>query len=337
MNALAPMMNVNQMNTPNGMSFPTYNTGNFGGMCGCNQMGGLQGLNGNSMMGQSALGMDQATMQQAVIAQQLQAVELLLGMMIGMIMGNAMGQGQNGQNALQSGLANNFGGPSNGNSYGGPAASQGGGGGGSSPAGSSSGSAPASSSSEAGAPAGNYSGPINVEKVVNSLPSGYQKAARANFPGILAECQKQGVTDKAQIAYILATTVHESGAGASMTEFASGEAYNGRRDLGNTQPGDGPRYKGRGYVQITGRNNYTNWGKKLGLDLVGNPDLAKQPGTAARILVQGMKEGSFTGKKLSDYVGGGRQDFEGARRIVNGTNKASTFADTARKILSAMN
>lgn len=176
----------------------------------------------------------------------------------------------------------------------------------------------------------------NVDKLVQALPSGYQKAARENFPIILAECQKQGVTDKAQIAYILATTVHESGAGAHMEEFASGSAYEGRRDLGNTQSGDGVRYKGRGYVQITGRNNYTNWSKKLGIDLVGNPELAEKPETAARILVEGMKEGSFTGKKLSDYIGGGKQDFEGARRIVNGTDKASTFAETARKLMAAL-
>jgi len=179
-------------------------------------------------------------------------------------------------------------------------------------------------------------GAPNADKIVAALPSEYQSAAKKHFPGILAECQKQGVTDKAQIAYILATTVHESGAGAHMEEFASGEAYEGRSDLGNNQPGDGKKYKGRGYVQITGRNNYTDWGKRLGIDLVNNPELAEQPQYAARILVQGMKEGTFTGKKLSDYIGGGKQDFEGARRIVNGTDKAAKFAETARKILAAM-
>jgi len=176
----------------------------------------------------------------------------------------------------------------------------------------------------------------NIDRIVAAVPSGHQKAAREHFPRILAECQKQGVTDKAQVAYILATTVHESGAGAHMLEFASGSAYEGRRDLGNNQSGDGVRYKGRGYVQITGRNNYTNWSKKLGVDLVGNPALAQRPDVAARILVQGMRDGSFTGKKLSDYIGNGRMDFNGARRIVNGTDKASTFAATAQRIMSAL-
>lgn len=185
-------------------------------------------------------------------------------------------------------------------------------------------------------PSGGPIGNFNVDRLVNALPSSRRNAARQHFPQILAECQRQGVTDKAQVAYILATTVHESGAGAFMEEFASGSAYEGRRDLGNTQPGDGRRYKGRGYVQITGRGNYTDWSRRLGMDLVGNPDLAKDPRIAARILVEGMKKGTFTGKKLDDYIGGGRADFVGARRIVNGTNKAGTFAETAQALLRAM-
>lgn len=210
------------------------------------------------------------------------------------------------------------------------------GGGGSGGAGASGG---ASGASSMGATGNMPSGPIgnvNVENIVKALPAANQKAAREHFPGILAECQKQGVTDKAQIAYILATTVHESGAGAYLEEFASGSAYEGRSDLGNNQSGDGVRFKGRGYVQVTGRNNYTDWSRRLGIDLVGNPEKAEDPKIAAQILVQGMKEGTFTGKKLSDYIGNGKTDFNGARRIVNGTDKAATFAATAQKILQAM-
>jgi predicted chitinase len=191
----------------------------------------------------------------------------------------------------------------------------------------------------AGAPSGPAGtvGNINVEKLVNAIPQGYRENARKHWPAIVAEAQKQGITNKAQLAYILATTVHESGAGKYMEEIASGSAYEGRRDLGNTHSGDGVRYKGRGYVQITGRNNYTNWSKKLGIDLVGNPELAERPEIAAKILVGGMKEGSFTGKGLNDYINGSKTDFVGARRIVNGTDKASTFAATAQAILNAMN
>ena len=340
MNALAPMMNSSLANPGSGFSFPGLTNGNLGGTCGCSQLGSLQGLNGTSIPGLDAISMAPGKGQQSSLAQQLQAVEQLIAMMAKLMMGaNGQGQQPNGQSPqssqMQSFPANSVSAPGGAN-YANPGAAQCAAPPQSSNMGTPS-STPASASNQTGAPAGNYNGPINVEKVVQALPASNQQAARTHFPGILAECQNQGVNDKSQIAYILATTVHESGAGAHMTEMASGDAYNGRSSLGNTQPGDGPRYKGRGYVQVTGRNNYTNWSQKLGIDLVGNPELASQPGTAARILVQGMKEGSFTGKKLGDYVGEGRQDFEGARRVVNGTDKAGPIADTARKILSAMN
>lgn len=146
---------------------------------------------------------------------------------------------------------------------------------------------------------------------------------------IVGECLRQGVTDPAQIAYILATAQHESGMGQFMEEFASGQAYEGRRDLGNTQPGDGVRFKGRGYVQITGRRNYTLYSQLTGQDLVGNPARAADPDVALFTLVHGMTTGQFTGARLDLYVGGNRQDFFNARRTVNGTDRASLISGYA--------
>lgn len=73
-----------------------------------------------------------------------------------------------------------------------------------------------------------------------------------------------------------------------MEEYASGAAYEGRKTLGNTEPGDGRRFKGRGFVQITGRRNYTDWAKRLGIDLVGNPALAARLDHVVTILIDGM-------------------------------------------------
>jgi predicted chitinase len=78
-------------------------------------------------------------------------------------------------------------------------------------------------------------------------------------------------------AAFLAQLAHESGELRWLEELASGAAYEGRRDLGNTQPGDGKRFKGRGPIQITGRANYRAAGKALDLPLVQRPELAAYP------------------------------------------------------------
>lgn len=149
---------------------------------------------------------------------------------------------------------------------------------------------------------------------------------------IIAECIRQGVTDKRQQAYILASAKHESDQYQTQTEYSSGRQYEGRSDLGNTQPGDGVKFKGRGYVQITGRRNHEVYSKRTGKDLVGNPEqIATDQDLSRFILVDGMKTGAFTGAKLDDYLGGTKSDYIGARAIVNGSDKASLIAGYARE------
>jgi putative chitinase len=77
-------------------------------------------------------------------------------------------------------------------------------------------------------------------------------------------------------AHFLSQIIHESGGFRYVKEIASGEAYENRDDLGNTSPGDGVRYKGRGYIQITGKNNYIQLSKYLGVDFVTKPELLEQ-------------------------------------------------------------
>jgi putative chitinase len=80
-----------------------------------------------------------------------------------------------------------------------------------------------------------------------------------------------------RLAHFLAQLGHESDGYKAMEEYASGAAYEGREDLGNVQGGDGRRFKGRGPIQLTGRANYRDYGRQLGIDLEAHPEIAALP------------------------------------------------------------
>ena len=112
----------------------------------------------------------------------------------------------------------------------------------------------------------------------------------------------------------LAQLAHESGELVYMEELASGSAYEGRSDLGNTQPGDGRRYKGRGPIQLTGRANYRSAGKALGLDLEGSPAQVATPSVGFRTAVW-----FWTSHNLNAVADQGTLDsFRRVTRTING-------------------
>ena len=136
-----------------------------------------------------------------------------------------------------------------------------------------------------------------------------------------------------QRAYLLATAFHETAQTMQPIHERGGRPYFDRyepntragRNLGNTRPGDGYLFRGRGYVQLTGRRNYLLASEKTGTDLVADPDMALRPAIAAHILVQGCLEGWFTGHRLDEYL----PDYTAARRVVNGTDRAVEIAHYA--------
>jgi putative chitinase len=101
------------------------------------------------------------------------------------------------------------------------------------------------------------------------------------FAPLLSDAMARfGIDTNEEIVYFLAQVSHESGEAQWLEELASGKAYEGRKDLGNTQPGDGVRYKGRGLIQCTGRTNYQLMGMMLDLDLISNPEQLCEPKNA---------------------------------------------------------
>lgn len=109
---------------------------------------------------------------------------------------------------------------------------------------------------------------------------------------------------------------------------------------GNTCAGDGPKYCGRGLVQLTWKNNYKRAGDKCGVDLVAYPDLAMRPDIAAKIMREGMEFGWFTGKSFSSYLpAAGRAttgQYARARYIINGSDRAQEIAGHAKEFENAL-
>lgn len=115
------------------------------------------------------------------------------------------------------------------------------------------------------------------DKIYSKAPDDYRKP--------LNDAMREGLITGARREMFLAQLGHESAGLKYMEEIASGEAYEGRRDLGNLHIGDGKRFKGRGPIQLTGRANYRRFGKLLDLDLEGDPKVAAEPGVGFRVAV----------------------------------------------------
>jgi hypothetical protein len=162
------------------------------------------------------------------------------------------------------------------------------------------------------------------------------------FKIIFEAWRKVGSGNERDLAYILATAYHETARTMQPVRetLATTDAKAKERLTKAWKSGKLPWVKsdywsggwfGRGFVQLTHRANYVKAGDKLGVDLVSDPSKAMIPEVSALILVRGMQEGWFTGMKLADAA-----DFREARRVVNGTDRASQIAMYADAFLSAL-
>jgi predicted chitinase len=152
---------------------------------------------------------------------------------------------------------------------------------------------------------------MDIATLKSAMPGLDDSRARQYHPGMEAAMREFQITSEMRSAMWLAQVGHESVSLRYMEEIASGAAYEGRSDLGNTQPGDGQRFKGRGPIQLTGRANYRNAGNALHLPLESNPQLAGDPKVAFRVSAWW-----WSAHNLNSYAD--RGDVQGATRVING-------------------
>jgi len=168
-----------------------------------------------------------------------------------------------------------------------------------------------------------------------------------HLPLILDALEKKSICDKDMICYVLATVVVECDVFKPVQETASKwstksgvkpfdfSKYDGRKDLGNTQAGDGASFKGRGMIQLTGRANYTVMDKKLKLDgeMIKNPDYALIPQISAAVLAQ-----YFEDREASIRTAITTSNYSKLRKIVNGgTIHLDKFTEAYKKAISIYN
>ena len=154
---------------------------------------------------------------------------------------------------------------------------------------------------------------VTLAQLLAIMPLARSRAAAFLAP-LNAAMLEFGITTPARQASFLSQVGHESGQLRYVRELASGQAYEGRADLGNTQRGDGVRFRGRGLLQVTGRANYAACGKALGLDLLAKPELLEQAANACR------SAGWFWQTRGLNFLADAGDQERVTRRINGGTN-----------------
>ena len=124
---------------------------------------------------------------------------------------------------------------------------------------------------------------LTLDDLAHIFPKAPRELLATHHPHLVKAMAEFGIDTPVRVAAFLGQLGLESGEFKFMEEIASGDAYEGREDLGNVVKGDGRRFKGRGSIQLTGRANYTKATKALGLPLLEQPELAAKPEHAHRI------------------------------------------------------
>lgn len=184
---------------------------------------------------------------------------------------------------------------------------------------------------------------INKEKTFNNIRTefGSLNQTQVNgFDAIFDKWNSAKYEDSRYLAYMLATVWHECAKTMKpIEEFGKGKTRPyGCKVKFNGKPYSNPNqiYYGRGFVQLTWYENYEALGKVLGIDLLNNPALALDLKNATKIMFFGMGKGIFTGKRLDQFFNDKINDPIGARKIINGSDKAELIHDYHVKFLKCI-
>jgi hypothetical protein len=175
--------------------------------------------------------------------------------------------------------------------------------------------------------------PLSIQKLQGMVDTDTSSGKTHDFSttqgtidAIRWECQSQGIGLRTQMAYVLATTEWETARTFKPVREAYWLSEAWRKKNFRYYP-----YYGRGFVQLTWKNNYQTYSTLLKIDMVKDPDLALDPNVALFVLVHGFKVGTFTGRKITDYINTNKTDYVNARRCINGLDQASKIAALATK------
>lgn len=164
---------------------------------------------------------------------------------------------------------------------------------------------------------------------------------KSEFAGALTQSQVDGFSaildaapsawDDHWLAYVLATVIWETNLQMQPVREAYWLPEAWRKAHLRYYP-----FYGRGFVQITWRDNYAKFSPIVGVDLVAHPDQALEPTISAKILIYGMEHGTFTGRKLADYFNAQKTDWTGARWIINAQDQAEHIGHIAQQCYAAL-
>lgn len=152
---------------------------------------------------------------------------------------------------------------------------------------------------------------LSVDRLIEIAPYASRAQVTLLLPHLLLTMAEYEINTPLRQAHFLAQLIHESGSFNYLEEIDPGDYLEGRTDLGNTQPGDGRRFKGRGLIQITGRSNYQACGQALGIDLIQAPTRLAEPDLAC------LSAGWFWSKNQINQFAD-RDDIEKVSRTING-------------------